>query len=376
MINSSMIVEIKNVNCFWSHLDEPHPQKNGGKDRFQTSLVLTKDHPQLWEINDAFRQAAESKFGVYDMRNTRVPHVGNKWNGSYKNKFPDLFVGDYLMFHARSSLQNRLLVLLPTGVEATKGQIQAYQDYPHKIDIKLGLKPYGAFTPSSTPGVAAEILEVTLADCPADEFPEATDGSRAIPPVTAILRKTASQLEMEWYKHERAKWSSQQTEIGKIAHEMLQHSLKDDKIVDKPKTHWDKIAYQYYSQILIGMAQRTSSPQAIEIKLSFDKKYTGRIDLVALHDGEMAVIDYKTTGIMKSSEDLENYKLQLCAYADLWDKAYPDKPIRRGVIAMATDTEFCEFILGGDEFDKYRGKWRNKLKLFWDGDPDYAGEII
>lgn len=48
---------------------------------------------------------------------------------------------------------------------------------------------------------------------------------------------------------------------------------------------------------------------------SYKMKVAGRVDLIGYWDGELAVIDFKTSNKEKTKEDCEDYAIQLCGYA-------------------------------------------------------------
>ena len=63
------------------------------------------------------------------------------------------------------------------------------------------------------------------------------------------------------------------------------------------------------------VSDRIDRPRLIESMLWSDKlKIAGQVDLIAEFDGELAVIDFKTSKSPKKSYILEDYFTQMCAY--------------------------------------------------------------
>ncbi len=95
-------------------------------------------------------------------------------------------------------------------------------------------------------------------------------------------------------------------------------------------------------------------------------KFAGTVDLIAKIDGELVILDWKTSGKFKSSEDIPNYFTQAAAYAyAFWEMTGVSVP--KIVIAMTTE-EFGlllfkepvvkwlpEFIEIRKEFTRQRG---------------------
>lgn len=102
-----------------------------------------------------------------------------------------------------------------------------------------------------------------------------------------------------------------------------------------------------------------------EIPLYFPSIYAGTSDLAGIHDGQEAIMDHKQTNRPKKREYIDDYFVQLVAYAAAHDEVHGTK-IRRGVIFMCDPTcAYQEFILEGVEFQKYTDIWWRRLETFY-----------
>lgn len=71
----------------------------------------------------------------------------------------------------------------------------------------------------------------------------------------------------------------------------------------------------------------------------------GRTDLIGVYKGVPSIIDFKTSGRIKSEKDIEDYKLQLTAYAVMHNEIF-GTDINTGVILMTSSGGFPqEFIV-------------------------------
>jgi CRISPR/Cas system-associated exonuclease Cas4 (RecB family) len=61
----------------------------------------------------------------------------------------------------------------------------------------------------------------------------------------------------------------------------------------------------------------------------------GRTDLIGVYKGKPSIIDFKTSGRIKSEKDIEDYRLQLCAYAIMHNEMF-NTDIQDGVILMTS----------------------------------------
>jgi len=108
---------------------------------------------------------------------------------------------------------------------------------------------------------------------------------------------------------------------------------------------------------------------AMEEMLYFPGLYAGTADLIGLHQGEPAIMDYKTTKAMKSKDKINNYACQLAAYALAHNELFGTQ-IKKGVIFMvARDLSFSEYVFEGEEFEKAINEWLDRLDVFFKSQP-------
>lgn len=65
----------------------------------------------------------------------------------------------------------------------------------------------------------------------------------------------------------------------------------------------------------------------------------GRCDCVGVYGGEPCIIDFKTSGKIKGSKDIEDYRFQLTAYAIMHNEMF-DTNISKGIILMTSEAGF------------------------------------
>lgn len=103
-----------------------------------------------------------------------------------------------------------------------------------------------------------------------------------------------------------------------------------------------------------------------EVALYSTGLYAGTADLLGLHDGKPAVMDFKNSLRDKKKEWIEDYFIQLAAYAMAHNEMYGTN-INRGVIMIATrDAKYQEFVIESEEFNHYEKLWANKLCSYYD----------
>ena len=102
-----------------------------------------------------------------------------------------------------------------------------------------------------------------------------------------------------------------------------------------------------------------------EVTLYYPGLYAGATDLVGVYDYEDSIVDFKQSNKPKRKEWIEDYFMQLGAYAMAHNQVY-DTEITQGVILMCTpDKYFQKFQIKGKEFIKYQPKFLERLDKYY-----------
>ena len=102
-----------------------------------------------------------------------------------------------------------------------------------------------------------------------------------------------------------------------------------------------------------------------EVTLYYPGLYAGATDLVGVYDYEDSIIDFKQSNKPKRKEWIEDYFIQLAAYAMAHNQVY-NTEITQGVILMCTPNKyFQKFQVKGKEFIKYQHKFLEKVDQYY-----------
>ena len=102
-----------------------------------------------------------------------------------------------------------------------------------------------------------------------------------------------------------------------------------------------------------------------EVTLFYPGLYAGATDLVGTYDYEDSIIDFKQSNKPKRREWVEDYFMQLAAYAMAHNQVYKTE-ITQGVILMCTpDNYFQKFQVKGKEFIRYQHKFLEKVDQYY-----------
>ena len=103
-----------------------------------------------------------------------------------------------------------------------------------------------------------------------------------------------------------------------------------------------------------------------EVTLYYPGLYAGSTDLVCSHNGKDTVVDFKQSNRPKRQEWIEDYYLQIAAYAMAHDYVHGSQ-IEQGIIMVCTpDLYYQEFVVNGAELRQAKHKFLKRLDMYHD----------
>jgi genome maintenance exonuclease 1 len=103
-----------------------------------------------------------------------------------------------------------------------------------------------------------------------------------------------------------------------------------------------------------------------EVTLHYPGLYAGQTDLVCLHNDLETIVDFKQANRPKKKEWIEDYYLQIAAYAMAHDYVY-GSAIRQGVIMVCTpDLYYQEFRITDHELRTWKHKFLKRLDMYYE----------
>ena len=212
-------------------------------------------------------------------------------------------------------------------------------------------------------------------------YRETIDGSRKyatpdgekLPSVTTILDFTKSeeskQALNEWRKRvgvQKAKEiTTEAAGRGTRMHKWIEDYIKTGVIGEPGSNPYSQQSHKMAQSIIYHGLSKCNEYWGTEVPLYFPKVYAGTTDLVGVHDGSPAIMDHKQSNKLKKREWIDDYFIQLAAYAAAHNEVHGTN-IRKGVIFMCTaDNIYQEFIIEGTEFDMWTDKWFKRVEKYY-----------
>jgi genome maintenance exonuclease 1 len=202
----------------------------------------------------------------------------------------------------------------------------------------------------------------------------ATPDGEKLPSVTTILDATKSEESkkalMEWRKRVGVQKAQEITTEaagrGTRMHKWLEDYIKTGVLNEPGSNPYSLQSHKMAQSIINQGLSKCSEWWGTEVPLYYPKIYAGTTDLVGIHDGDEAIMDHKQTNKPKKREWIEDYFVQLAAYANAHNEVHNTK-IRKGVIFMCSAAnEYQEFILEGPEFVKYTDIWFKRVEKYYE----------
>jgi genome maintenance exonuclease 1 len=200
----------------------------------------------------------------------------------------------------------------------------------------------------------------------------APDGNK-LPSVTTILDATktleAKKALIDWRRRvgeQKAKEiTAEAAGRGTRMHKWLENYVLTGETGEPGSNPYSKQSHQMAHTIISQGLSNCPEFWGTEVSLYFPKVYAGTTDLVGLHNSDEAILDFKQTNKPKKREWIEDYFLQLTAYANAHNEVYGTK-IRKGVILMCSaDNQYQEFIVEGNEFDHWSDRWWKRVEEYY-----------
>ena len=177
-----------------------------------------------------------------------------------------------------------------------------------------------------------------------------------VPSVTTILSDTGDKTALiAWRKRvgeaEATRISTESAGLGTKVHTALERYILGE--------NWNTFGNNHVSVLAKGMAEQMISKGfskvenifGVEVGLIAKGLYAGTSDAIGTHEGDEAIIDFKTAKKIKKREWIEDYFLQGCAYALAHNEMF--------------GSDIKKVVIKDDEFDQYCHLWADRLADYY-----------
>jgi len=194
-----------------------------------------------------------------------------------------------------------------------------------------------------------------------------TPDGRTVPSVTTILSQTKDMTHLNAWKkrvgeQEAQRIATESANIGTVMHRSLEKHVKGEARV--PGSNLIQQQAHAMANVIIENGLRdVSEVWGSEINLYYPELYAGTTDLIGVYKGAPAIMDFKQARKLKKAEWVQDYYLQLVAYAEAHNKLFGTH-IRNGRVFICTqNNEFQTFDI--DNYDHWLGKWFDRVEQYY-----------
>ena len=193
-----------------------------------------------------------------------------------------------------------------------------------------------------------------------------------LPSVTTILQATQNAEKAEclkrWFKKvgqvEADRIKNTAAKRGTAMHSYLETYIQGGKILDLRDVGQE--ASSMAETIIAKGFNDLEEIWGSEVTLFYPNLYAGATDLCGIYQGRESIIDFKQSNKPKKAEWIQDYKLQMIAYAMAHNCVY-GTDIDQGVILMCTpDNFFQKFTVNGSEFRELKWEWLGRVNQYYE----------
>lgn len=194
------------------------------------------------------------------------------------------------------------------------------------------------------------------------------EGGTPVPSVTTILSATKDNPHLKQWEDrvgtdEAERIRNEAATVGTHMHNVVERLLLN-RPLEVPRS-WSAVkGYRMAYTLIETFFPEVQEVWGTEIPLLYPERYAGTSDCIGVYKGAECIIDFKQANKMKRREWIEDYFVQLAAYAAAHNVAHGTS-IKQGVIMMVSqDGQTQDFVTCGREFDGYVDKWMRRVDQF------------
>ena len=198
-----------------------------------------------------------------------------------------------------------------------------------------------------------------------------TPDGHAVASVTTILDATKDKTHLIAWRKRVGETKAQEivTEasgVGTRMHKYLEDYVEFGTWAEPGSNPYAKQAHMMATQVKEQALSDVDEIWGSEVALYVPQMYAGTTDLVGQYKGQPCIMDFKQTNKPKKLEWVQDYFLQLTAYAIAHNEIY-DTNICEGHIFMCSRAgEYQQFDLWPHEFKEWEQEWWNRVYAYYE----------
>lgn len=200
----------------------------------------------------------------------------------------------------------------------------------------------------------------------------AAPGGPPVASVTTILSATKDQTHLIAWRnrvgHQKAQEiTTEAAGVGTRMHKYLEDYVDTGVWTESAGSNpYAQQAYKMACVVRDAAMVHVDEIWGSEVPLYVPGIYAGTTDLVGVYKGNPAIMDFKQSNKLKKAEWVEDYYLQMTAYALAHNEVH-GTDIREGHVFMCTRAlEYQQFDIWPDEFDDWAQEWWRRCEMYYE----------
>jgi hypothetical protein len=207
----------------------------------------------------------------------------------------------------------------------------------------------------------------------------AVPGGVPVPSVTTILDATKDKTHLiEWRKRvgeiKAQEITTEAAGVGTRMHKYLEDYIDTGEWPSPGSNPFAIKAHRMAEVIRDEAMVHVDEIWGSEVPLYIPKMYAGTTDLVGQFKGNACIMDFKQTNKPKKLEWVQDYYLQMVAYAEAHNEVH-GTDIREGHVFMCSRGDdsmaiggetYQQFDLWPHEYDEWRNEWYNRVYQYYE----------
>jgi genome maintenance exonuclease 1 len=199
----------------------------------------------------------------------------------------------------------------------------------------------------------------------------AAPGGPPVASVTTILSATKDQTHLiEWRRRvgeqKAQEITTEAAGVGTRMHKYLEDYIDSGTWPVAGGNPYAQQAHAMATAIKVHALDDVDEIWGSEVPLYVPNLYAGTTDLVGVYKGNPSIMDFKQTNKPKKVEWVEDYFLQLTAYALAHNEIHGTN-IREGHVFMCSrNLEYQQFDIWPNEFDEWEAEWWRRVYAYYE----------
>ena len=192
-----------------------------------------------------------------------------------------------------------------------------------------------------------------------------------VPSVTTVLDATKDKTHLiEWRKRvgeQKAKAiTTEASGVGTRMHKYLEDYIETGNWPLPGSNPYAQQAHKMAEVIRENAFSNITAVWGSEISVYMPSMYAGTTDLVCEYKGNDAICDFKQTNKPKKEEWVEDYYLQLVAYAEAHNEVYGTNICEGHIFMCSREFEYQQFDVTPETYPKWRHAWYDRLYAYYE----------